>query len=131
MDVNQVLKQLQQIYPEFEKAEPSYLALDGLYQKYRREKYLYYQQDEAAGFYLILSGTVKKIKYQTDGSTLLLGRSKRGDLPGLSEAVHHTAYLNDVLCEDAAEVLYFDRRRIEINRSSIIKHRLNPIDPPP
>ena len=80
--------------------------------KYKKNRILYYQGDQAEYVYLILSGLVKKIKYRSDYSSILVGRALSGDWLGLSEVILKGQYLVDVILEKESELIRISKRNL-------------------
>ena len=70
----------------------------------RREKGLYYQEDEARTAYSVVSGEIRLVKWRADGASFLLGRGFPGDWLGLAEAIMEGPYLCDAISASDSEL---------------------------
>jgi len=74
----------------------------------RRERTIYYQEDPAVDAYLVLEGTVRRLKWTDSGTTVLLGGTGPGEWFGLAEAFVRGVYLCDATtdCESTLAALH-------------------------
>jgi len=84
------------------------------YRSFRRGKVLYYQSDRADVVYFVLKGSVRKIKFRSDETTIFLGHESPGAWLGIAEVVMNSVYLYDVLAEESTEVLSFSSHNFHI-----------------
>lgn len=75
----------------------------------RKEMSLYYQGEPAETVYLTISGTLKKVKYRADESSLILERTGPGEWLGLPEVIANGPYLTDAVTEVQCELLCFSK----------------------
>lgn len=61
-----------------------------------------------------LKGTVKKIKYRSDETTILLGKGTPGEWMGIAEVIMNSVYLYDVLAQESVEVLAFTKHNFHL-----------------
>ncbi len=74
---------------------------------YRKQRVLFYQSEPARKVFLILSGTVSRLKYRSDESCLSIGTRERGDWLGLAEILLGCPYMYDSVAETQTDVLAF------------------------
>ena len=70
----------------------------------RREKALYYQEDEAHAAYSVRSGELRLVKWRPDGASFVLGKGFPGDWLGLAEGVMEGPYLCDAVSVTDSEL---------------------------
>ncbi|HET6485626.1 MAG TPA: Crp/Fnr family transcriptional regulator [Spirochaetia bacterium] len=70
----------------------------------RREKALYYQEDDASAAYCVRSGELRLVKWRPDGASFVLGKGFPGDWLGLAEAVMEGPYLCDAVSVSDSEL---------------------------
>ncbi|MBN2533569.1 MAG: Crp/Fnr family transcriptional regulator [Spirochaetales bacterium] len=73
----------------------------------RKGKVLYYQSDRADTVFFLLKGNVRKIKYRSDETNIILGKGTPGQWLGIAEVLMNSVYLYDVMTEESVEVLAF------------------------
>ena len=71
----------------------------------RRERTIFYQEDEAQTAYMILHGSIRQIKWTDSGATILVNRAYRGEWVGLPEAVRRGTYLSDATTNEESVVV--------------------------
>lgn len=81
----------------------------GVFLQVRTGRVLTCQSEPPEAVYLVVGGSVKRIKYRADESSIVLGRSRAGDWLGVCEAVLGSPYLSDSVTEGPAEILRFSR----------------------
>ncbi|MBN1499907.1 MAG: Crp/Fnr family transcriptional regulator [Spirochaetes bacterium] len=72
---------------------------------YRKERAVFYQDDLSSIAYFILSGEIKKVKYRSDMTSIILGRLSSGSWAGLPEVIAGGPYLNDAVTVDEVKLL--------------------------
>lgn len=80
----------------------------------RTGKILYYQGDPAEAAHFMISGRIKKIKYRTDMTSVIMGRAYAGEWFGLAETMAGGPCLCDIVTEEESETM-------TLSQSSIMK----------
>lgn len=91
------------------KPELLHIAQVSYLRTFRKEMSIYYQGEPAETVYLTISGTLKKIKYRADESSLVLEKAGPGEWLGLPEVIADGPYLTDAVTEELCELLCFSK----------------------
>ncbi len=92
---------------------------------YRKEMSLYYQGEPAETVYLIISGTLKKVKYRADESSLILEKNGPGDWIGLPEIIANGPYLTDAVSEEQCELFCFSKNNFKLLlKNPLLQHKI-------
>ena len=83
-----------------------------VYHEIRKGKTLFYQGDKADIAYFVISGKISKIKYKTDETSMVIGRSIEGDWAGLSEVLLKGPYLFDAIPDKQSLILQISSRNL-------------------
>jgi len=97
------------IFPFLKEDDLRLLLKYSKYQNIRKGKVLYYQSDKADNLFAILGGTIQKIKYRADESTIVLGKVYKGDWLGITEVLIDSLYLYDTITIEATKLLSFSK----------------------
>ncbi len=81
---------------------------------FRKGKILFYQGDKSEGAFYLAEGTVNKIKYRSDDTSVMLGKAGPGSWLGLAETICRSICLYDASVSESSTVLYFSTRNFQI-----------------
>jgi CRP-like cAMP-binding protein len=76
------------------------------YTKMRRDRVLFYQNDEIDLLYVIYKGTVQQLKYLSNGNTISMGILSEEDIIALPEIINGTDSLTDYRLLSEVEFIY-------------------------
>lgn len=97
-------------FKDFSQSEIYEIASMGIIKKFRKDSFIYYQNDNCEAVYYLISGLIEKIKFRNDYSSLLLKTSDKDEWLGISEAIYGGEYLYDVRTKEASEAVMFSRK---------------------
>jgi len=94
-------------FKEFTQSEIYEIASAGVIKKFRKDAFIYYQNDPCDAVYYLISGLTEKIKFRNDFSSILLKTCEKDEWFGIAEAVHGGGYLYDARSKEASEAIMF------------------------
>ncbi|MBN2544701.1 MAG: Crp/Fnr family transcriptional regulator [Spirochaetes bacterium] len=107
--MNEIYKILSGIddFKKFSQSEIYQIASMGIIKKFRKDAFIYYQNDSCDAVYYLISGLVEKIKFRNDYSSILLKSCDKNEWLGIAEAVHAGGYLYDARTKEVSETIVF------------------------
>lgn len=97
------------IFSDFNYEQLSNILRYSIYNPYRKERVLYYQNDRADAVYFILSGKIRKVKWREDSTSVVLEKVEAGSFLGLAEIIFDELYLIDAITEEESGLLYIHK----------------------
>jgi CRP-like cAMP-binding protein len=87
------------------------MAGAGFIRTMRMERALCYQDDMADKVFLLIEGSVRKVRWREDSTSKVIGKGLSGDWIGLSEAITGDPYLFDAITEEESIIFLIDKNR--------------------
>ncbi len=89
----------------------------------RMERALCYQDDIADKVFLIIDGSIRKVRWREDSTSIIVGKGLSGSWVGLAEVITQSGYLYDAITEEESTVMIIDKGRFQkiLNISSFMK----------
>jgi len=97
-------------FKDFTRSEIYDIASAGIIKKFRKDAFIYYQNDPCDAVYYLINGLVEKIKFRNDASSILLKTCIKNEWMGIAEAVHQSGYLYDARSKEASETIMFSAK---------------------
>jgi CRP/FNR family transcriptional regulator len=79
----------------------------------RMERALCYQDDIADKVFLLIEGSVRKVRWREDSTSIIVGKGLSSSWIGLAEVITQSGYLYDAITEEESIVMVIDNRRFQ------------------